>query len=60
MFCLVLTIKCFFPCAFSSAIDVIKSNFPEAGASLSIVRPVLVGGISLLQYVQNWPGKGKS
>uniref|UniRef100_A0A671U5T1 ATP binding cassette subfamily A member 12 n=1 Tax=Sparus aurata TaxID=8175 RepID=A0A671U5T1_SPAAU len=42
------------------AIDVIKSNFPEAGASLSTVRPVLVGGISLLQYVQNWPGKAVS
>ncbi|XP_036965803.1 ATP-binding cassette sub-family A member 12 isoform X3 [Acanthopagrus latus] len=42
------------------AIDVIKSNFPEAGASLSMVRPVLVGGISLLQYVQNWPGKAVS
>ncbi|XP_073329250.1 uncharacterized protein abca12 [Pagrus major] len=42
------------------AIDVIKSNFPEAGASLSRIRPVFVGGISLLQYVQNWPGKAVS
>ncbi|TKS67339.1 ATP-binding cassette sub-family A member 12 [Collichthys lucidus] len=42
------------------ALRVIESNFPEVGASLSTVHPVLVGGISLLRYVQNWPGKDVS
>ncbi|XP_050926506.1 LOW QUALITY PROTEIN: glucosylceramide transporter ABCA12 [Lates calcarifer] len=39
---------------------VIQSSFPEAGASLSIVHPVLVGGINLIHYGQNWPGKDVS
>ncbi|XP_035533108.1 ATP-binding cassette sub-family A member 12 [Morone saxatilis] len=39
------------------AIHVIQTNFPEAGASLSTVHPLLVGGINILHYVQNWPGK---
>ncbi|XP_051259487.1 uncharacterized protein abca12 isoform X9 [Dicentrarchus labrax] len=42
------------------AIHVIQSNFPEAGASLSTVHPLLVGGINILHYVQNWPGKDVS
>ncbi|KAG8000730.1 ATP-binding cassette sub-family A member 12, partial [Nibea albiflora] len=42
------------------ALRVIQSNFPEVGASLSTVHPVLVGGINLLRYVQNWPGKDVS
>ncbi|XP_044072836.1 LOW QUALITY PROTEIN: glucosylceramide transporter ABCA12 [Siniperca chuatsi] len=39
---------------------IIQSNFPEAGASLSTVQPLLVGGINLINYVQNWPGKDVS
>ncbi|XP_071316090.1 ATP-binding cassette sub-family A member 13 [Trachinotus anak] len=42
------------------AMHVIESNFPEAGASLSTVQPLLVGGINLIRYVQNWPGKDVS
>lgn len=42
------------------AMGVIQKDFPETGASLSTVKPLLVGGINLLQYVQNWPGKDVS
>ncbi|XP_070770245.1 uncharacterized protein abca12 [Enoplosus armatus] len=42
------------------AMHVIQSNFPEAGASLSTVQPLLVGGINLIHYIQNWPGKDVS
>ncbi|XP_070694461.1 uncharacterized protein abca12 [Pempheris klunzingeri] len=42
------------------AFRVIQSNFPEAGASLSTVHPLLAGGINLIHYVQNWPGKDVS
>ncbi|KAG7227448.1 hypothetical protein INR49_005262 [Caranx melampygus] len=42
------------------AMRVIESNFPEAGAVLSTVHPLLVGGINLIHYVQNWPGKDVS
>uniref|UniRef100_A0A3Q1B3N0 ABC transporter domain-containing protein n=1 Tax=Amphiprion ocellaris TaxID=80972 RepID=A0A3Q1B3N0_AMPOC len=40
------------------AMHVIQSNFPETGATLSMVQPLLAGGINLIHYVQNWPGKG--
>lgn len=39
---------------------VIEKNFPEAGASLSPVHPLLVGGINVIRYIQNWPGKGNT
>ncbi|XP_040004739.1 ATP-binding cassette sub-family A member 12 [Xiphias gladius] len=42
------------------AMHVIQSNFPDAGASLSTVHPLVVGGIKLIRYVQNWPGKDVS
>ncbi|KAM4609404.1 uncharacterized protein ACJ7VT_015176 [Polymixia lowei] len=38
-------------------LPVIQKNFPEAGASISTVHPVLAGGINLIHYVQNWPGR---
>uniref|UniRef100_A0A8D3AAC7 ATP binding cassette subfamily A member 12 n=1 Tax=Scophthalmus maximus TaxID=52904 RepID=A0A8D3AAC7_SCOMX len=42
------------------AMRVIEKNFPEAGASLSPVHPLLVGGINVIRYIQNWPGKDVS
>ncbi|XP_035859765.1 uncharacterized protein abca12 isoform X1 [Sander lucioperca] len=39
------------------AMIVIQSNFPEASASLSTVHPLLAGGINMIHYAQNWPGK---
>ncbi|XP_040913792.1 ATP-binding cassette sub-family A member 12 [Toxotes jaculatrix] len=42
------------------AMHVIQSNFPEAGASLSTVHPLLGAGINVIRYVQNWPGKDVS
>ncbi|KAK5890557.1 hypothetical protein CesoFtcFv8_014071 [Champsocephalus esox] len=42
------------------SLRVIESNFPEAGASLSTVHPLLVGGINLINYAQNWPGRDVS
>ncbi|XP_062287286.1 glucosylceramide transporter ABCA12 [Scomber scombrus] len=39
------------------AMHVIQSNFPEVSASVSVVHPVLVGGINMIHYLQNWPGK---
>ncbi|XP_023284363.1 ATP-binding cassette sub-family A member 12 [Seriola lalandi dorsalis] len=42
------------------AMHVIQSNFPEAAASLSTVHPLLAGGINVIRYVQNWPGKDVS
>ncbi|XP_069010699.1 uncharacterized protein abca12 [Embiotoca jacksoni] len=43
-----------------SAMHVIQNNFPETGAPLSTVHPLLAGGINLINYVQNWPGKNVS
>uniref|UniRef100_A0A3Q1F1V9 ATP-binding cassette, sub-family A (ABC1), member 12 n=1 Tax=Acanthochromis polyacanthus TaxID=80966 RepID=A0A3Q1F1V9_9TELE len=40
------------------AMHVIQSNFPETAATLSMMHPLLAGGINLIHYVQNWPGKG--
>uniref|UniRef100_A0A7N9AV98 ATP-binding cassette, sub-family A (ABC1), member 12 n=1 Tax=Mastacembelus armatus TaxID=205130 RepID=A0A7N9AV98_9TELE len=40
-----------------SAMQVIQSNFPDAGASVSTMPPLFAGGINLIQYVQEWPGK---
>ncbi|XP_010767502.1 ATP-binding cassette sub-family A member 12-like, partial [Notothenia coriiceps] len=42
---------------FQGSLHVIESNFPEAGASLSTVHPLLAGGINLINYAQNWPGR---
>ncbi|XP_031714357.1 ATP-binding cassette sub-family A member 12 [Anarrhichthys ocellatus] len=42
------------------ALHVIQSIIPEAGASLSAVHPLLAGGINLIHYAQNWPGKDVS
>ncbi|XP_038576238.1 uncharacterized protein abca12 isoform X3 [Micropterus salmoides] len=42
------------------AMHVIQSNFPEAGASFPTAHPLIVGGINLIHYVQNWPGKDVS
>ncbi|XP_033990287.1 uncharacterized protein abca12 isoform X2 [Trematomus bernacchii] len=42
------------------SLHVIESNFPEAGASLSTVHPLLAGGINLINYAQNWPGRDVS
>ncbi|XP_044222425.1 glucosylceramide transporter ABCA12 [Thunnus albacares] len=42
------------------AMHVIQSNFPEVNASVSMVYPLLVGGINVIHYVQNWPGKDVS
>uniref|UniRef100_A0A665XAY9 ATP-binding cassette, sub-family A (ABC1), member 12 n=1 Tax=Echeneis naucrates TaxID=173247 RepID=A0A665XAY9_ECHNA len=42
------------------ALHVIQNNFPDAGASLSTVQPLLTGGINMIRYVQNWPGKDVS
>ncbi|XP_078117794.1 uncharacterized protein abca12 isoform X3 [Sander vitreus] len=39
------------------AMIVIQSDFPEASASLSTVHPLLAGGINMIHYAQNWPGK---
>lgn len=48
----------FFSCVLSSAMHVIQSNFPEVGGSFSMVQPLLVGGINVIHYVNEWPGKG--
>ncbi|XP_049904471.1 glucosylceramide transporter ABCA12 isoform X1 [Epinephelus moara] len=42
------------------AMHVLQGNFPEASASLSPVHPLLAGGINLVHYAQNWPGKDVS
>ncbi|KAF3843013.1 hypothetical protein F7725_001862 [Dissostichus mawsoni] len=42
------------------SLHVIESNLPEVGASLSTVRPLLAGGINLINYAQNWPGRDVS
>ncbi|XP_032384919.1 ATP-binding cassette sub-family A member 12 isoform X2 [Etheostoma spectabile] len=42
------------------AMHVIQSNFPEASASLSNMHPLLAGGINMIHYAQNWPGKDVS
>ncbi|KAK5861274.1 hypothetical protein PBY51_022684 [Eleginops maclovinus] len=42
------------------SLHVIESNFPEAGASLSTVHPLLAGGINFINYAQNWPGRDVS
>ncbi|XP_061579710.1 glucosylceramide transporter ABCA12 [Cololabis saira] len=36
---------------------VIQRNFNETGAAFATVHPFLAGGINLLDYIQNWPGK---
>ncbi|XP_042350102.1 glucosylceramide transporter ABCA12 [Plectropomus leopardus] len=43
-----------------SAMHVIQTNFPEASDSLSAVYPVFAGGINVIHYAQNWPGKAVS
>nr|XP_040057060.1 ATP-binding cassette sub-family A member 12 [Gasterosteus aculeatus aculeatus] len=40
-----------------SSLHIIRSVIPEANASLSAVDPLLAGGLNLIHYVQNWPGK---
>ncbi|TDH06958.1 hypothetical protein EPR50_G00119380 [Perca flavescens] len=42
------------------AMNVIQSNFPEASASLSTMHLLLAGGINMIHYAQNWPGKDVS
>ncbi|XP_037646004.1 ATP-binding cassette sub-family A member 12 isoform X9 [Sebastes umbrosus] len=42
------------------AMNVIQNNFPEVGASLSTVHPLLAGGINMIRYAQKWPGRGVS
>ncbi|KAG7503728.1 ATP-binding cassette sub-family A member 12 [Solea senegalensis] len=42
------------------AMNKIESNFPETGASLSTVHSLIAGGINLVDYIQNWPGKDVS
>ncbi|KAL6100670.1 abca12 [Pungitius sinensis] len=39
------------------ALNTIKTVIPDANASFSTVGPLLAGGLNLVQYVQNWPGK---
>ncbi|XP_028991900.1 uncharacterized protein abca12 [Betta splendens] len=42
------------------AVNAIQDTFLVGNDSLSSIRPLLVGGISTIHYVQNWPGKGVS
>ncbi|KAM6978364.1 uncharacterized protein abca12 [Tautogolabrus adspersus] len=42
------------------AMHAIKSKFPEADAPLSVVKPVLLVGLKIIDYAQNWPGKDVS
>ncbi|KAF7662181.1 hypothetical protein LDENG_00244240 [Lucifuga dentata] len=44
------------------ALHFIQQKFVEAEAntSVSMVHPLLTGGINLINYVQNWPGKDVS
>ncbi|KAL7385147.1 hypothetical protein ABVT39_016568 [Epinephelus coioides] len=42
------------------AMHILQGNFPEASASLSPVHPLLAGGINLVHYAQNWPGRDVS
>nr|XP_054603018.1 glucosylceramide transporter ABCA12 isoform X2 [Nothobranchius furzeri] len=35
----------------------IKTDFPQTSESLSTINPLLVGGIKVVQYIRNWPGK---
>ncbi|XP_060944020.1 uncharacterized protein abca12 [Limanda limanda] len=39
------------------ALHVIQKNFPEASATLSPVNLVIAGGINVIRYMQNWPGR---
>lgn len=41
----------------SRVLSVIENNFPQVNGSLSSVHTPLAGSISLLNYLQNWPGK---
>uniref|UniRef100_A0A3Q3JQ42 ABC transporter domain-containing protein n=1 Tax=Monopterus albus TaxID=43700 RepID=A0A3Q3JQ42_MONAL len=42
------------------ALHVTKGNFSDTDAALSSLHPVLVGGINMINYIQNWPGKNVS
>ncbi|XP_053295252.1 uncharacterized protein abca12 isoform X4 [Pleuronectes platessa] len=39
------------------ALHVIQKNFPEASPTLSSANLVIAGGINVIRYIQNWPGK---
>ncbi|XP_059199203.1 glucosylceramide transporter ABCA12 [Centropristis striata] len=43
-----------------SVMRVFQHNFPEAGAALSPLHPLLAGGSSLIHYAQSWPGRDVS
>ncbi|KAM8855240.1 uncharacterized protein abca12 [Spinachia spinachia] len=42
------------------ALQTLQSVIPEANPSLSAMDPLLAGGLNLIHYVQNWPGKDVS
>ncbi|KAG7463948.1 hypothetical protein MATL_G00182090 [Megalops atlanticus] len=39
-------------------LNAIQSSFPEVNISVSTVNPAFDDAIGLLQYINNWPGKG--
>ncbi|XP_076025938.1 uncharacterized protein abca12 [Genypterus blacodes] len=42
------------------ALHFIQQMFPDVGAYISMVRPLLAGGTNLVTYIQYWPGKAVS
>ncbi|KAM9343222.1 glucosylceramide transporter ABCA12 isoform 2-T2 [Pholidichthys leucotaenia] len=39
------------------AMHFLQSYFPETGASISMLQPLLMGGVKVVRYAQHWPGK---
>ncbi|KAJ3592037.1 hypothetical protein NHX12_007167 [Muraenolepis orangiensis] len=39
------------------ALHVFQESFPETGATLSPLRPLMAGGINIINYIQSWPGR---